>query len=258
MSLTFGPGPLSPHHGPLSFPLPQHAAFIHLWEPRVRAVIGGKILLDTQRAKQVYESGGLPTMWVPLADLDQNLIRKAEDRDGTPTWDIVIGDRVVAGAVTGYASGKVGDTDLSDHVTVAVDVVDRWFNEDEPVYAHFKDPYHRVDVYPSSRHVVVRHNGTLIAESHRPMLLYETGLPVRYYLPFIDTNLGLLSLSETVSECPYKGDGQHWHLTLEGQRIEDAAWSLPHPLPEGIAAAEHICFYPNKVETEVDGARVTS
>ena len=87
--------------------------------------------------------------------------------------------------------------------------------------------------------------------------LFETGNPTRYYLPFADIDLGRLELSDTVSECPYKGDGQHWHLITDGEPVPDVAWSLPHPLPEGFAAAEHLCFYPNKVDLEVDGEHIT-
>lgn len=131
--------------------------------------------------------------------------------------------------------------------------MDRWFEEDEPVYAHVRDPYHRVDVRASSRHVVVRHRGRVVVESVRPKRLFETGNPTRHYLPFADVRLDLLERSDTVSECPYKGDGQHWHLVVDGDRVENTAWSLPHPLPEGLAAAEHLCFYPGKVEVVVDG-----
>lgn len=116
-----------------------------------------------------------------------------------------------------------------------------------------RDPYHRIDVLASRRHVVVRHAGTLLAESTRPKMLYETGLPPRYYLPWADVRLELLELSETVSECPYKGEGRHWHLRLDDHRLEDVAWSLPHPLPEGIEAAEHVSFYTEKVTVTVDG-----
>jgi len=87
-------------------------------------------------------------------------------------------------------------------------------------------------------------------------MLFETSLPARFYVPFADVRIDLLERSETVSECPYKGDGQHWHLRVAGTTAGDAAWSLPHPLPEGLAAAEHVCFYPDKVEVEVDGERI--
>lgn len=120
-----------------------------------------------------------------------------------------------------------------------------------------RDPYHRVDVRASSRHVVVRHRAQVIADSRRPKLLFETGVPIRYYLPFADVRSDLLLLSNTVSECPYKGDGQHWHLVHGTERVGNAAWSLPHPLPEGLAAAEHVCFYPDKVDVQVDENIVT-
>jgi len=116
-------------------------------------------------------------------------------------------------------------------------VIDRWLEEDDPIYAHPRDPYHRVDVRSSSRHVTMRH-GRVIAESRRPKLLFETRNPIRYYLPFADVRIELLQLSDTVSEC-------------------DVAWSLPHPLPEGIAAADHVCCYPGKVNIDVDGQPIT-
>ena len=84
-------------------------------------------------------------------------------------------------------------------------------------------------------------------------MLFETGLPVRYYLPPEDVHTDLLEQSATVSECPYKGDGQHWHLNVGGDRVEDAAWSLPRPLGEATEITDYICFYPDKLEIEVDG-----
>ncbi len=126
-------------------------------------------------------------------------------------------------------------------------------------FAHPRDPYHRVDVQASSRHVVVRHDGQVVAESHRPKLLFETGLPVRYYLPPADVRTERLAPSGTVSDYPYKGPGQHWHLAGgDGALVEDAAWSLPFPLPEGLAAGQHLCFYPDKVDVEVDGERLVA
>lgn len=119
-----------------------------------------------------------------------------------------------------------------------------------------RDPYHRVDVLASHRHVLVEHAGTIVADTTRPKMLFETGLPPRYYIPWADVRFGLLELSQTVSECPYKGDGQHWHLRTAGAHVADAAWSLPHPLPEGIPAAEHVSFYPDPVTVTVDGQRL--
>jgi uncharacterized protein (DUF427 family) len=163
---------------------------------------------------------------------------------------LIVGDQTANDEVTEYPSADPAAPPLQGWALLSFEAFDRWFEEDEPIYAHPRDPYHRVDVRASSRHVVVRHHGQVIAESNRPKLLFETGLPTRYYLPMIDVSTDLLEPSATVSECPYKGDGQHWHLHSGGERVDDACWSLPHPLPEGIAAAQHLCFYPNKVDGE--------
>lgn len=259
MSLTFGAGPLSKTHGQTNFFVPERAAFAEAWGRRLRAVFGGETVFDTERAMVLHETGKLPAHRIPREDVREDLLRATgADSDHPTSWDVVVGERVAARAVKAYRPHGADAPDLSGYLTMTFDAMDRWFDEDDPVYAHLKDAYHRVDVRSSSRHVVVRQHGQTIAESHRPALLFETGLPARYYLPFADVRLELLSLSETISECPHKGDGQHWHLTVDSQRTEDAAWSLPHPLPEGFAAAEHVCFYADKVEVEVDGVRITA
>ncbi|MEJ7772705.1 MAG: DUF427 domain-containing protein [Geodermatophilaceae bacterium] len=226
----------------------------------MRAILGGVTVLDSRRGVVLHETGHLPEHYYPVDDLDPDLLSPAEPTEaGAARWDIGVAGRVAATAVTAYAdpSGADGGPPLADFVAVDFAAMDRWFEEDDPVYGHLRDPYHRVDVRASSRRVVVRHQGQVVAESARPKLLFETGNPTRYYLPFADIDLGRLELSDTVSECPYKGDGQHWHLITDGEPVPDVAWSLPHPLPEGFAAAEHLCFYPNKVDLEVDGEHIT-
>jgi uncharacterized protein (DUF427 family) len=168
-----------------------------------------------------------------------------------------VGERHIDNCVVSAPLAADGQELFHGYVTVDSGAMDRWFEEDDPVYAHPRDPYHRVDVRSSSRHVIVRLGDVIIADSTRPKLLFETGNPIRYYLPFADVRCDLLVKSTTVSECPYKGDGQHWHLVADdGRQVEDVAWSLPHPLPEGLDAAQHICFYPEKVEVEVDGLSI--
>jgi len=197
--------------------------------------------------------------YFPSGDLDsESLIDAGPAEDGAPRWDVRVGDRVAETAVIGFTerAGRHDGPRLDGYVTVAFATMDRWFEEDDPIYGHIRDIYHRVDVLTSSQHVIVRHGGKVVAESSRPKLLFETGAATRYYLPFADVDLGVLGLSDTISECPYKGDGQHWHLVAGGKHVSDAAWSLPHPLPAALAAAEHLCFYPDKVYVEVDGEHV--
>lgn len=238
MTLTMGTGPLSASTDGRSVPtLPGGVRFAQPYPRRVRAVIGGDTVVDTETAVLLHAPDRLPALWLPRADVRVDLVPAGRLREAPDK-----------GELAGLLEGRV-------HLPLAV--ADRWFAEDEPVYAHFKDPYHRVDVLTSSRHVVVRVEGRTIAETRRPKLLFETGLPVRYYIPWADVALAHVAISDTVSQCPYKGDGQHWHLDVGGRRIEDAAWSLPHPLPEGFAALEHIAFYPDRVELVVDGRRIT-
>lgn len=258
MSLTFGTGPLSPSAGARNFPIPDRAVFVQPWGRRLRAVLAGQPLFDTEHAQLLHQTGRLPAVWIPLADVDRAMLRPHGEHRGAATWDVAAGEHIAEGAVTAWRATAGDGPDLTDHVTVEFGAMDRWFDEDEPVYAHLKDPYHRVDVRAAARHVVIRHRGETVAETRRPKLLFETGLPTRYYLPVADVRLETLALSETISECPYKGDGQHWHLTVGGETVADAAWSLPHPLAEALTATDHICFYPDKVETLVDGAPVTA
>ncbi|WP_413804579.1 DUF427 domain-containing protein [Streptomyces sp. OE57] len=260
MTLTLGSGPFGPGSGEFSFgPPPEDWWYVEQWPRRMRAVLAGRTVLDSRRGKVLYRRGEPPRHWFPLADVHTDLLVPA-DRDrtdeGPECWSVVVGDHTAPEAVTGPPVKHPDAPPLDDHVTIDFGAMDRWFEEDEPLYAGPRDPYHRVDVRASSRHVLVRHRDVPVAETRRPKLLFETGLPVRYYLPFADVDLGLLERSGTVSECPYKGDGQHWHLVAGGVRVPDAAWSLPHPRPEALAAAEHICFYGDKVHVEVDGERI--
>ncbi len=125
-----------------------------------------------------------------------------------------------------YPNPKLAE--LEGYVRLEWDAMDEWFEEDEPVYVHPRDPHTRVDILDSSRHVVVRVDGTTVADSHHPRLLFETGLPTRYYLPMTDVRLELLAPTATVTRCPYKGSATYWSL---GEHA-DLAWCYRTPLPE--------------------------
>jgi uncharacterized protein (DUF427 family) len=132
--------------------------------------------------------------------------------------------------------------------------MDAWFEEDEEVFVHARDPYTRVDILASSRHIRVEVDGTTLAETVKPTLLFETGHPVRYYLPKTDVRMDLLTPSDRVTRCPYKGQAEYW--SLRDADRPDVAWSYRMPLPESQKIAGLICFYPDKVDIYVDGALV--
>jgi uncharacterized protein (DUF427 family) len=123
------------------------------------------------------------------------------------------------------------------------------------VFTHPRDPYTRLDILSSSRHVRVEVDGVTIAESTSPKLLFETGLPPRYYLPKTHVRLDLLTPTDTVTHCPYKGQAGYWSVRAGDSVHQDLAWSYRAPLPESQKIAGLIAFYNEKVDLYVDGVR---
>ena len=150
---------------------------------------------------------------------------------------------------------RPADPDLSGYVVLDFDAFDRWLEEEEPIEGHPRDPYHRVDVRRSARHVRILLGDKVLAESSRPRLVFETLLPVRFYLPREDVDQRLLRPSARRTVCPYKGEAVYWSVQLSAYVVEDLAWSYPKPLPAAADVAGLVCFFDERVETVVDGTR---
>lgn len=134
------------------------------------------------------------------------------------------------------------------------DALDAWFEEDEQVLVHPRDPYTRVDALRSTRHIEVRLDGTLLAESTSPALVFETGLPTRYYLNRTDVDLAHLSASDTVTQCPHKGTTSgYWSAGVGGTTRPDIAWAYDFPTRQLLPIAGLIAFYNEKVDVVIDG-----
>jgi uncharacterized protein (DUF427 family) len=146
---------------------------------------------------------------------------------------------------------------LADHVAFYWDRVDAWFEEDDEVFKHARDPYKRIDVLQSSRHVEVFIDGVKVADTVRPRLLFETGLPTRYYIPRLDVRVDLLRPSTTTSVCPYKGVASYHSVALPDRVAEDIAWYYPAPIPEIPKIEAHLCFFNEKVDIVIDGTPVS-
>ena len=131
--------------------------------------------------------------------------------------------------------------------------MDEWYEEDEQVFVHPGDPYHRVDVLESSRHVSIKVGGEVVAETQRPTILFETGLPPRYYMPQEDVREEALLKSETTTQCPYKGVASYYSVEAGGGRVEDLVWYYPEPIPEAAKIKGLLCFFNERVDLEVDG-----
>jgi uncharacterized protein (DUF427 family) len=147
--------------------------------------------------------------------------------------------------------------DVEGHVTVDWSAVDAWFEEDERVFVHPRDPYHRIDTFSTSRRIEVHLEDAVLAESTRVRALYETGLPIRYYFPRADVRLGLLEPSGTVTECAYKGAARHWSAAVNGDVASDVAWSYDDEVRrEAELVQGRIAFYNERVDLVVDGQRL--
>jgi uncharacterized protein (DUF427 family) len=256
MSLSTGTGPLAgAPGGDFNFELdaPAHRIFFADYPRRLRALVGDRVLLDTERAKLLYETGIRPVPYVPLEDLDAELLARTDHTTHCPFkgdasyWSV--GDR--ENLVWAYEEPLPEAAWLRGYAAVYWDRVDAWLVEDEPVFSHLRDPFHRVDVHESTRPVVVRAHGREIARTERPKLLFETGLPRRIYVSRADVAPGVLAASDKRTRCPYKGEATYWSLEADGRRIGDAAWSYETPLPEAIAVTAHVSFDAEGVEVEV-------
>ena len=223
---------------------------------RVRAFLGGEVVADTTRPVLVWEVPYYPAYYVPLADVRAELRADggtvhSPSRGDAGTFTVVAGGREAAGAALRYENSPIEA--LRDLVRLDWAAMDAWFEEDEEVFVHPRDPYTRVDILASSRHVRIEVGGETVAESASPRLLFETGLPVRYYLPQTHVRLDLLIPTETVSRCPYKGRAEWWSVRAPDGVHEDLAWVYRTPLPESQKIAGLIAFYDEKVDVHVDG-----
>jgi uncharacterized protein (DUF427 family) len=131
--------------------------------------------------------------------------------------------------------------------------MDAWFEEDEEVFVHARSPYTRIDVLPSSRRVEVIVNGVTVIDTTRSMVLFETGRTPRYYVPTDDVRMDLLTPTDTVTGCPYKGFASYWTVQAGDQTYPDLAWAYQEPLPESARIAGLVCIWDHHVETRVDG-----
>ncbi|MGH3624295.1 MAG: DUF427 domain-containing protein [Sciscionella sp.] len=261
MTLTLGGGPLSgnpPATANYRIEGPAHKLLAHPFPRRVRAVLGGETILDTEGGLLLHETGLLPQLYLPEEDLRGDLLEPSEHGTHCPfkgdaTYRSVrVGDMVAENAVWSYPRPIAEAAWLSGYAAVYWSSMDSWLDEDDEVFGHLRDPYHRVDVRPSSRRVTVLVGGEVLAESDHPLLLSETGLPNRWYLPGEDVLVPLLRPTDTETVCPYKGTASYVAFRDE----QDVGWTYPHPVTEAVTIAGHYCFDPRKVSVEVDGVQI--
>jgi uncharacterized protein (DUF427 family) len=224
---------------------------------RIRAVLAGNTVLDTNRALYVWEWANYPQYYVPVADVKPDLLvdehRPQRLHRGTAhLHGLRVGDIIRPSSARLY-TGDVLEG-LADTVRFDWDALDAWFEEDEEVFVHPRNPYTRVDALRSTRRVRIELDGTVLAESTSPVMVFETGLPTRYYLNRTEVSFDYLEASDTVTSCPYKGTTSgYWNVRVGDTAYPDLAWAYDFPTRQLLPIAGLIAFYNEKVDTVVDG-----
>lgn len=220
MSLAAGWGPLGQlRRGSPDFDVPERVRYSEDYPRRVRGSRGGETVIDSLRVKLLWETGSQPRYCFPLADANG----EGEPAPGLDGW-----------------------------VVVAFDAMEAWHEEDGRVFGHVRDPYHRIDVFSTSRHVAISLDGQLLAETTRALALFETALPPRWYLPRVDLKTEI-EQSDKVTVCAYKGFATHWHVHVGDRLARNLAWTYEDPLRDGEQVRGLACFYNERVDIELDG-----
>jgi uncharacterized protein (DUF427 family) len=248
--------------GPLHEPTAKHLRVEH----------GGQVVAETDHALLVWEPRRVvPSYAVPAADVRAGLAAAPATVDGPdpdrfpvlhPGIPFAVhtmpGQSLTVSVGTEqrpHAAFRPDDADLADHVILDFRAFDAWYEEAERIFAHPQDPFKRISVRRSTRQVRIEVDGEVLAESSRPRLLFETGLPTRYYLPADDVRTDLLTPTETHTWCGYKGQASYWSAAVGGQTLRDLVWSYPDPLVEATDVQDHLCFLNERVDVFVDGVR---
>jgi uncharacterized protein (DUF427 family) len=253
-------GPTIPESQTPDRDYPQMVGGRGLIEPaprRVRGYFNGILVFDTTRAHYVWEIAYYPQYYIPVGDVrmerlhDEGHVQKLQ-LDSSRLFSLTSPGRTHKSAARLYDSGAVAGS-----VRFEWDALE-WFEEDEPIIGHPRNPYIRVDALRSHRHIRVELDGMLLAETHSPVLLFETGLPTRYYIDRTDVLFAQLETTTTETVCPYKGiTSQYWAVRIGEAVYPDVAWTYDYPLREVAPVAGMIAFYNEKLDIFVDGTRLS-
>ena len=261
MSLTKGTGPFGQDPaGVFNIELPRRKGVIYFEDSprRIRARFNGETVVDARHAKLLHEHGHLPIYYFREDEVRMDLLEPTDHSSHCPFkgdasyWSVRVGDRVAENAVWGYPDPIEGAPPLAGYLAFYWDKMDEWLEEDEPAIVHARDPYHRVDILDTSRHVKVLVEGEVVAETDRARVIFETGLPPRWYFPPEDVRSDLLVESDKHTGCAYKGFASYRSVKVNGHTEEDVVWTYPEPTRDFERITGYLAFFNERVDLEID------
>jgi uncharacterized protein (DUF427 family) len=223
----------------------------------VRTVFNGETLADSTRVRLLRETGHVPVYYFPREDLRLDLLTASDHRTFCPFkgeasyWHVTVGECRVGNAVWSYEAPFDEVAQIKDHMAIYWDKADAWYEEDEEVLVHARDSHVRIDVLASRRPLEVVLGGEIVAKTTAARFLFETGLPVRHYIPREDVRMELLKPSDRRTACPYKGTAGYYTAEVGAAVHEDIVWFYPEPLPEVARIKDLLCFYSEKVDAVI-------
>jgi len=246
----------------LGRPLPGHILYAEPAGRRMRVELAGAVVAQSEGVTLLHETGRYPVAYFPPADLDAALLRPSGKRTQhqylgqTLWWSLEIGGQRFGEVAWSHPRPPRHAQPMAGLVAFAWGAMDAFYEEDEPILGHAADPYHRVDIRSSRRQLTVKLGGALVAGTHAPLAVFETGFAPRWYVPRRDVADGVLHDHPLQTLCPYKGVARHFDVVAGGCRAPAAAWSYPAALPESARLAGYVCFDPGQLELTLDGQRL--
>jgi uncharacterized protein (DUF427 family) len=261
MGLSWQQGPLAP--GAIGRflvpdPLPERLLFAESLRRRMRVRFGGSWIADSEDVVLLHEPGRYPVAYFPLSDITPDVLQPSEHttrhRDLGPTswYTVRSGGHGKSRAAWQHTELPGYADDLKGRVAFAWRAMDDFYEEDERIVGHAADPYHRIDIRQTSRHLVVRSGDRVIADTTGPLALFESGFAPRWYVPRADVDESALTPAEGQTFCPYKGLCSYYNIG-DAHR---AAWSYEDAWTEVRRVSGLVSFEPDKIEVSLDGTRL--
>jgi len=261
MSLTVGTGPFGHTPGGEFNTALDREGLLYLEDSprRIRAVAGGETVVDGRHARLLHEHGRLPIYYFPTDEVRMELLEPGGEGESSRNkgperrWSLRVGDRTIDDAAHDFPDPPEPAAALKGLIAFRWAAMDEWYEEDELAVVHARDPYHRVDVLDTTRHIKVSLDGELLAETRRARGLFETGLPPRWYIPYDDVRTELLEPSEKQTGCAYKGFASYWSVRIGDGLEQDLVWTYREPRHDAVRIKDYLAFFNERTDVEIDG-----